>query len=192
MIPKIRYGYNVWCVFLTTIDSTLTLVPLANVKKSQNDYVLDTPQMANIEAGTNGKCPSDSTDTCPLLPGNDPVRYIQMRCWCTDVVLSTKPNESIPSCCDQIHNYMDYSSDACQNQFTPGQIERMYYVWSIYREGNEVCSTGYKLFEIEVFADSYPDETHWALQSTDTKFQWDTLEQNSDIYFEYPANIKTI
>jgi hypothetical protein len=87
---------------------------------------------------------------------------------------------------------MDYSSDACQNQFTQGQIERMYYVWSIYRKGNEICSIGYKLFEIEILADSYPDETHWALQSTDGKFQWDTLEQNSDIYFEYPANIKTI
>jgi hypothetical protein len=68
----------------------------------------------------------------------------------------------------------------------------MYYVWSIYRQGNEICSIGYKLFEIEILADSYPDETHWALQSTDGKFQWDTLEQNSDIYFEYPANIKTI
>ena len=79
---------------LETIDSTLTLVPLANVKNSQNDYVLDTPQMANIEVGTNGKCPSDSTDTCPLLPGNDPVRYIQVRCWCTDSGLLTKQNES--------------------------------------------------------------------------------------------------
>ena len=80
--------------FLETIDSTLTLVPLANVKNSQNDYVLDTPQMANIDAGTNGKCPSDSTDTCPLLPGNDPVRCIQVRL-CTNAVLSTKPNESM-------------------------------------------------------------------------------------------------
>ena len=87
---------------------------------------------------------------------------------------------------------MDYSSDACQNQFTQGQIERMYYVWSIYRKGNEKCSTGYKLFEIEIFSDSSPDETHWVLQSTDGKFQWDTLEQNSDIYYEYPANSKTI
>jgi hypothetical protein len=87
---------------------------------------------------------------------------------------------------------MDYSSDVCQNQFTQGQIERMYYVWSIYRKGNEKCSTGYKLFEIEILADSAPDETHWALQSTDGKFQWDTLEQNSDIYFEFPANSKTI
>jgi hypothetical protein len=72
----------------------------------KNDYIADTPQLANITYGTfEARCPSDDTDTCPLLPGNDP-----------------------------IHNYMDYSDDSCTNQFTKGQIDRMYYVWSIYRE----------------------------------------------------------
>mmetsp|Transcript_11838 Transcript_11838/g.16930 ORF Transcript_11838/g.16930 Transcript_11838/m.16930 type:complete len:283 (-) Transcript_11838:1155-2003(-) len=40
-------------------------------------------------------CPA-SRNSCPLLPGDDP-----------------------------INNYMDYSSDDCYTEFTPGQIERM-------------------------------------------------------------------
>jgi hypothetical protein len=30
--------------------------------------------MADYVNGTDGKCPSDLTDTCKLLPGEDPVR----------------------------------------------------------------------------------------------------------------------
>jgi hypothetical protein len=36
---------------------------------------------------------------------------------------------------DPIHNYMDYSSDACQNHFTEGQQSRMDSMWVTYREG---------------------------------------------------------
>ncbi|GFF21678.1 metalloprotease MEP1 [Aspergillus terreus] len=36
---------------------------------------------------------------------------------------------------DAIHNYMDYSSDDCYESFTPGQLERMRYMWSTLREG---------------------------------------------------------
>jgi hypothetical protein len=36
---------------------------------------------------------------------------------------------------DPIHNYMDYSTDACYTGFTPGQGARMLNIWQIYREG---------------------------------------------------------
>ncbi|KAI0007338.1 Metalloprotease [Xylariaceae sp. FL0662B] len=34
---------------------------------------------------------------------------------------------------DPIHNYMDYSDDACYEEFTSDQEERMYSAWSAYR-----------------------------------------------------------
>lgn len=34
---------------------------------------------------------------------------------------------------DPIHNYMDYSTDACYEEFTAGQQTRMYNMWNTYR-----------------------------------------------------------
>ena len=48
----------------------------------------------------------DFRDTCPADPGKDP-----------------------------IHNYMDYSPDACMHEFTTGQIERMQAMIVTYRMG---------------------------------------------------------
>lgn len=36
---------------------------------------------------------------------------------------------------DSIHNYMDYSTDACYESFTAGQISRMQSLWKMYRNG---------------------------------------------------------
>lgn len=36
---------------------------------------------------------------------------------------------------DPIHNYMDYSTDACYTRFTPGQATRIKSLWPMYRKG---------------------------------------------------------
>lgn len=56
---------------------------------------------------------STSTDGCPSKPAKD----------------------SCPSATgvDPIHNYMDYSSDACYTSFTPGQVSRIQNLWTQYR-----------------------------------------------------------
>jgi hypothetical protein len=67
---------------------------------------------------------------------------------------------------------MDYSSDLCMSEFTPGQIKRMYFIWSIYRNGKEECSRGQGRFEFEMLPDKNPRETFWVLQTNDGKTIW--------------------
>ncbi|CAK4029899.1 Extracellular metalloprotease [Lecanosticta acicola] len=58
---------------------------------------------------------STSTDGCPTSPVKD----------------------SCPAVAgvDLIHNYMDYSSDACYESFTPNQVTRIQSMWQEYRQG---------------------------------------------------------
>ncbi|TFK26734.1 hypothetical protein FA15DRAFT_587646, partial [Coprinopsis marcescibilis] len=65
------------------------------------DSVADTPAQGTPTDSTAGCGPRD---TCPNLPGQDPV-----------------------------FNIMDYSSDECRNHFTQGQIDRMWDLVSAYR-----------------------------------------------------------
>ncbi|ATY61221.1 metalloprotease 1 [Cordyceps militaris CM01] len=68
----------------------------------RGDFIADTPaeRTANVAV-----CPA-GRDTCPELPGLDP-----------------------------IENYMDYSNDACYNTFTPGQTSRMRSLLALVRLG---------------------------------------------------------
>ena len=58
---------------------------------------------------------SQSTNGCPVKPAKD-------SCPSTTGV-------------DPVHNFMDYSTDACYEQFTPGQVARMGAMWSQFRAG---------------------------------------------------------
>jgi Pregnancy-associated plasma protein-A len=86
---------------------------------------------------TNFTCPI-GRDSCPDLPGVDP-----------------------------IHNFMDYSNDPCLTEFTPRQIERMYIVWSLFRQSNDVCTSDQILFTMEIKLDSFSSETSWQLTGPD-------------------------
>lgn len=70
------------------------------------DYIDDTP----FEKESTDGCPVDPPKrTCPDQPGRDKD--------------------------DPIHNYMDYSEDACYEGFTRGQRDRMHALYRLYREG---------------------------------------------------------
>lgn len=120
-----------------------------------NDYVDDTPQQFTNTPFT---CPGDDTNTCPNLPGNDP-----------------------------IHNYMDYSSDPCYTEFTRGQMDRMYFVWSMFRQSTETCGTGAVKFELNYRADSAACEFNWQLQATDGSFQ--TFNQQDGGFEVFPNGL---
>ena len=55
---------------------------------------------------------------------------------------------------DPIHNYMDATWEECQDHFTPGQIERMYAQYDMYRRPNRACHPNLEAkFEIEILMD---------------------------------------
>ncbi|TQV93223.1 hypothetical protein V2A60_010342 [Cordyceps javanica] len=70
--------------------------------EERGDFIADTPAERSANRGV---CPANR-DTCPELPGLDPVE-----------------------------NYMDYSSDACYDRFTPGQTSRMRALLALVRLG---------------------------------------------------------
>jgi Pregnancy-associated plasma protein-A len=78
----------------------------------QGDYVDDTPK----QMLTYGICPGGvmpTVDTCAGQPG-----------------------------LDSLENFMSYSTDSCKTSFSPGQVNRMYAQWLIYRAAaKKVCKT---------------------------------------------------
>lgn len=87
------------------------------------DYVADTPQQSLVTSG----CPA-SQDSCASsgvaagwvgAAGQGPDPY----------------GPSGYSGNDSIHNFMDYSDDACYTGFTAGQAARMVNLWGFYRQG---------------------------------------------------------
>lgn len=58
---------------------------------------------------------SESTDGCPTKPAKD----------------SCPGKKGV----DPVHNYMDYSTDACYTNFTPGQVGRIETMWNEMRKG---------------------------------------------------------
>ncbi|KAK2609002.1 hypothetical protein QQS21_002482 [Conoideocrella luteorostrata] len=80
------------------------------------DYISDTPAQKNATDEHLGDgCPI-GRDSCPELPGLDP-----------------------------IHNYMDYSSDKCYTEFTPEQKKRMKQLWKLIRFGTIRSSSAVNL-----------------------------------------------
>ena len=71
------------------------------------DYIDDTPME------------KESTDGCPSTPPK-----------------STCPNQPGSDKNDPIHNFMDYSTDACYTGFTQQQHDRMHYMYNMFRDGN--------------------------------------------------------
>ncbi|KAK0378441.1 metalloprotease 1 [Colletotrichum limetticola] len=68
------------------------------------DYVDDTP----AQATPSWNC-TVGQDTCPGLPGVDP-----------------------------LYNFMNYQADNCWNEFTPGQVQRMHEQWATFRANSTV------------------------------------------------------
>jgi hypothetical protein len=77
---------------------------------------------------------SQSTDGCPVAPN------VQDSClgdvWSTAVGDVLPPGVSEGEVkTDNVHNVMDYSTDACYTGFTPLQVQRMRDLWGLYRKG---------------------------------------------------------
>jgi Pregnancy-associated plasma protein-A len=68
---------------------------------SDNDGIADTPAHAG---GSDSNCVNTNLDTCPTLPGKDPV-----------------------------NNYMNFIPDSCAKEFTRDQLLAMRANWFIYR-----------------------------------------------------------
>jgi hypothetical protein len=78
-----------------------------NACDGNGDFIDDTPYER------------EATDGCPTAPPK-----------------STCPGQQGKDKEDPIHNFMDYSTDACYEGFTGSQHDRMHYLYGMYRDGN--------------------------------------------------------
>lgn len=79
------------------------------------DYVCDTPPVGSSSGCTRNSCATDADD----ITINNPFRPVGFG--------------GIGDQSDQANNYMDYSPMGCRNAFSPGQIDRMRYALTTYR-----------------------------------------------------------
>lgn len=105
-------GYNLGDTVIHETGHWLGLLHTFEGGCADGDGVPDTP----AEAGPSFRC--DERNTCPVDPSNP------------TVVIDDGPTNV-----DPIHNFMDYSYDACMYQFTPGQAARMQALFMHYRYG---------------------------------------------------------
>ncbi|KAK0612262.1 hypothetical protein B0T14DRAFT_531869 [Immersiella caudata] len=59
------------------------------------------------------------------------MRYTDAMIGTCDTTLNSCPNDNGT---DPVRNYMSYSSDDCMDEFTPGQVARMYEIYAKYRQ----------------------------------------------------------
>jgi hypothetical protein len=59
------------------------------------------------------------------------MRYTEEMIGTCNVTLNSCPNDNGA---DPVRNYMSYSSDACMDSFSPGQVARMYEIYAKYRQ----------------------------------------------------------
>lgn len=100
------------------------------------DLVADTAIQAKPTEG----CPVEGYDSCPNIPGLDP-----------------------------IHNYMDYSAYDCVTEFSQGQIGRMYAVWSLFRATTEQCADSYQTIRLELEGFQNWNGLLWELKTTNAE-----------------------
>ena len=83
--------------------------------EGEGDHVKDTPAEAEPGEAHEGNCDA-VRDTCPDDPGNDREQIFtpSSQGFVSHFISSLA-----------VQNYMDYSDDACLNNFTPGQITRL-------------------------------------------------------------------
>lgn len=96
----------------------------------EGDSIADTPMQSTSTDG----CPSKpAKDSCPAATGVDVSNFLAAAS-----SRSTLPQFSevpLTTALQPIHNYMDYSSDSCYTNFTPGQVARIGTLWTQYRKG---------------------------------------------------------
>ena len=102
---------------------------------SVGDLVADTPQHISKASTVNCHSNPNSWNTCPSLPGTDPIRNYMSKC-SSKFATSRGWEYELTECLKYYWVFITaYSSDnLCRTQFTPGQVDRMVAQYEIYRK----------------------------------------------------------
>ncbi|KJZ74772.1 hypothetical protein HIM_05889 [Hirsutella minnesotensis 3608] len=161
MKKKLRKGgFSAINIYVTKLDSVGGAATLPNYLSdiSKNGYILDGINM-NAKA-----FPGGDYKAGPSLMNEGKALTHEVGHWfglvhtfqggcggegdtIDDTPPQEKPSEGCPvgkrSCGnkveDAVHNFMDYSSDSCRTEFSPGQIARLFQLWDRYRRPGRDC-----------------------------------------------------